>query len=66
VISRIPDPHRTPTPQIALMGPTSTLHCVLLRQAAFFANEGVGLVHAVLEAPEPSCAVLGPVIWGRS
>ena len=42
------------------------MHCVLLAQAAFFANEGVLLGHAVLEAPEPSCEVLDPLIWGRS
>ena len=42
------------------MGPTSTLHCVLLKQRAFFVNAGVALGHAVLEAPEPSCEVLGP------
>ena len=55
-------PPTVPPPQIALMGPTSTLHCVLLRQAAFFANEGVWLGRAVLETPEPFCAVLGPLI----
>ena len=32
VISRIPDPHRTPTPLIALMGTTSTVNCVFLTQ----------------------------------
>ena len=38
------------------------MHCVLLKQAAFFANEGVWLGREVLEAPEPSCAVLDPLI----
>lgn len=44
--------HRTPTPQIALMGPTSTVHCVLLKQAAFLWNAVHELVREVLEAPE--------------
>ena len=39
---------------------------VLLTQAAFFAKEGVGLGRAVLEAPEPFCEVLDPLIGGRS
>ena len=29
------------------------MHCVLLTQATFFANEGVGLGSEVPEAPEP-------------
>jgi len=32
VISRIHDPHRTPTPLIALLGTTSTVNCVFLTQ----------------------------------
>ena len=43
-------------------GPTSTLHCVLLTQGTFFAKEGVRLGRAVLEAPEPFCEVLDPLI----
>ena len=31
----------------------------LLTQSAFFENVGVALGHAVPEAPEPFCAVLG-------
>ena len=47
-------------------GPTSTLHCVLLTQGTFFENVGVMLGRAVLEAPEPFCEVLDPLIGGRS
>ena len=42
-----------PPPELGLMGPTSTMHCVSLRQGAFFENEGGALGHEVLEAPEP-------------
>ena len=55
-----------PTPKMALMGPTDTMQRVLLTQAAFFAKEGVRLGRAVLEAPEPFCEVLDPLIGGRS
>jgi hypothetical protein len=34
----------------------------LLTQSVFFENAGVALGHAVLEAPEPFCAVLDPLI----
>ena len=39
-----------------------SLHSISLKQGAFFENEGVGLGRAVLEAPEPFCAVLDPLI----
>jgi len=38
----------------------------LLTQRAFFENVGVELRNAVLEAPEPSCEVLDPLIWGHA
>jgi hypothetical protein len=62
VIFRILDTHRTPTPLVWLMGPTDYYDPNLLQQSVFFENVSVALGRAVLEAPEPFCGVLVPLI----